>query len=99
RLPLRTSSARADDCVAVGAPSSPKKLPPQQNTSCAAETAQGCTKSVAICMKFAATPRSVNAGICRWVCFGNEPSEDSPVASVPSSPQHQALPLVSTAHV
>src|SRR4030095_5097586 len=99
RLPLRTSCARVDEGMACGAPSWPKKLSPQQNTSCAAETAQVCEKSVSIATKFAGTPRSVKAGMCRCVCFGREPSEETPVAADPSSPQHQALPFVSTAQV
>ena len=48
RLPVRTSCALVDEGMPSGAPSSPKKLPPQQNTSCAEETAQVCERLVSM---------------------------------------------------
>src|SRR5688500_14497616 len=63
RLPVRTSCALVDEGIPSGAPSSPKKLPPQQNTSCAEETAQVCVRFVSIETKLAGTPRSLKASV------------------------------------
>src|ERR1044072_5045107 len=52
---------------------------------------------VSIATKSAVAPSGVHAGTWRSANFGSLPNEDSPVAKVPSSPQHQALPAVSTA--